>query len=65
MQDYKNRVFTHVAGNHENLLEEKKVFTWEKISNPTGLVLNTNVASVYFFYDTNNVATVTSCKSIV
>ena len=46
-------VLTHVASSHANLLEEKKVFTQEKSSTPTGLVWDTNMAAVSLFWCTN------------
>ena len=42
-------VSTHVASMYGNLLEPKKVFTYEKSSTPTGLVWNTNMAAVVLF----------------
>ena len=39
-------VFTHVSSIYANLLEQKKAFTEEKSSTPTGLVWSTNVAAV-------------------
>ena len=47
-------VFTHVASNYSNLLEQKKKeFTEEKSSTPKGLVWNTNMAALLMFWDTN------------
>ena len=39
-------VFTHVADIHANVLGQKKAFSLEKSSTPTGRVWNTNMASV-------------------
>ena len=39
-------VFTHVASIYANLLEQKKAFTSEKSSTPTGLVWDTNMAAM-------------------
>ena len=53
-------VFTHVASIYGNLLEQKKVFTYEKSSTPTRLVWNvvwnTNMAAVALFWNTNMAA---------
>ena len=47
-------VFTHVASNYSNLLEQKKKeFTEEKSSTPKRLVWNTNMAALLMFWDTN------------
>ena len=40
------KVFTHVTSIYANLLEQKKLFTQEKRSTPTGLVWNANMAAV-------------------
>ena len=55
-------VFTHVASTYANLLEQKKAFTEEKSSNPTGFVWDTNMAAVSLFWDTN-MAAMTSCEN--
>ena len=55
-------VFTHVASIYANLLEQKKAFTKEKSSTPTGLVWDTNMAAVSLFWDTN-MATMTSSEN--
>ena len=39
-------VFTHVADIYVNVLGQKNAFSLEKSSTPTGLVWNTNMASV-------------------
>ena len=39
-------VFTHVADIYVNVLGQKKAFSLEKSSTPTGLVWNTNMAAV-------------------
>ena len=39
-------VFTHVADICVNVLGQKKAFSLEKSSTPTGLVWNTNMAAV-------------------
>ena len=54
-------VFTHVASIYANLLEQKKAFTQEKSSTPTGLVWDTKMAVVSLFWDTN-MAAMTSCE---
>ena len=38
---------------YANVLEQKKGFTQEKSSTPTGLVWNTNMAAVSLFWNTN------------
>ena len=55
-------VFTYVASLYPNLLEQKKAFTQEKSSTPTGLVWDTNMAAVSLFWDTN-MAAMTSCEN--
>ena len=45
-----------------NWLEQKKAFVLEKSSTPTGLIWDTNMATVSLFWDTNLVA-VTSCQN--
>ena len=40
------RFFTHAASVHVNLLEQKKKFTYEKSSTPTGFVGNTNMGAL-------------------
>ena len=55
-------VFTHVANSYENLLEQKKVFAWEKSLTSTELVWDTNMAAVSLFWDTK-MAAVTSCEN--
>ena len=55
-------VFTYVASIYSNLLEQKKAFTYEKSSTPTGLVWDTNMAAVSLFWDTN-MATMMSCEN--
>ena len=57
-------VFTHVASIYANLLEQKKAFTQEKSSTPTGLVWDTKMAVVSLFWDTN-VAAMTSCETFL
>ena len=42
---YKKSVFSHVARNNSNLLEQKKEFIEEKSSTPVRLVWNTNMAA--------------------
>ena len=44
------------------LIYWNKPFTWEKSSNPTGPVWDTNMAAVSLFWNTN-MATVTSCEN--
>ena len=63
MEPVKYSVFTHVASIYANLLEKKKVFTKEKISTPTELVWNTNMAAVLLFWNTN-MAAVTPCETL-
>ena len=55
-------VFTHVADIYANLLGQKKAFSLEKSSTPTGLVWNTNMAPISLFRNTN-MASVTSCEN--
>ena len=44
----------HSRGLHlRKFLEQKKAFTYEKNSSPTGLVWNTNMAAVSLFWETN------------
>ena len=43
------------------LLQSQKVFTKEKSSIPTGLVRDTNMAALLFFWDTN-MADMTLCE---
>ena len=57
-----NSMFLHVAIIYADLLEQKKAFTQEKSSTPTGLVWDTNMAAVSLFWDTNTAA-VTSCEN--
>ena len=40
------KVFTHVTSIYANFWEQKKLFTQEKRSTPTGLIWNTNMAAV-------------------
>ena len=51
-----------MASSYANLLEQKNAFTYEKSSNPTGLVWDTNMAAVSLFWNTN-MAAVTSCEN--
>ena len=44
-------------------MEQKKLFSQEKSSTPTGLVLYTNMAAVSLFWYTN-MAAVTSCETL-
>ena len=48
---YKGRVlrFVQLASSYANLMEQKKVFTEQKGSTPTGLVCNTKMAAVLLF----------------
>ena len=55
-------VFTHVVRIYANLLEQKKAFTWETSSTPTGLVWDTNMAAISLFWDPN-MAAMTSCEN--
>ena len=55
-------VFTHVADIYANLLGQKKAFSLEKSSTPTGLVWNTNMAPISLFRNTN-MASVTSSEN--
>ena len=57
-------VFTHVASIYANSLEQKKAFTQEKSSTPTGLVWDTKMAVVSLFWDTN-MASMTSCETFL
>ena len=52
-------VSSHVGSIYANLTEQKKVFTEENSSTPTGFIWNTNMASVSLFWDIN-MADVTS-----
>ena len=53
-----------MASIYSNLLEQKKVFTFEKSLTPTGLAWNTNMAAVLLFWNTN-MAAMTSCENAV
>ena len=55
-------VFTHLSGSYANLLEQKKVFTYEKGWTCTGLIWKTNMAAVSLFWNTNIADMVTSCE---
>ena len=55
-------LFPHLAIIYANLLEQKKAFAREEKSTPTGLVWNTNMATVSLFWGTN-MAAVTSCEN--
>ena len=55
-------VFTHVASIFANLLGQKRAFTYEKNSTPTGKIWNSNMAAVSLFSNTN-MAAVTSCEN--
>ena len=50
-----------MASIYANLWEQKKVFTKEKRSTPTGLVWDTNMVAVLMFWSIN-MAAVTSCE---
>ena len=54
--------FTHLASIYANLLEQKKAFTGEKSSTPTGFAGYTNMATVSLFSNTN-MAAMTSCEN--
>ena len=56
-------VFTHLSGSYANLLEQKKVFTYEKGWTCTGLIWKTNMADVSLFWNTNIADMVTSCEN--
>ena len=47
---------------YATLLEQKKAFTQEKSSTPTGMVWDTNIAAISLFWDTN-MAAMTSCEN--
>ena len=57
-----NSVFTPVGSIYSTLLEQKKTFTQEKSSTPTGMVWDTNIVAVLLFWDTN-MAAMTSCEN--
>ena len=56
-------VFTHLSGGYANLLEQKKVFTYEKGWTCTVLIWKTNMTAVSLFWNTNIAGMVTSCKN--
>jgi len=47
------------GSSHANVLEQKKVFTQEKSSTPTGLVWYSNLAAISLLWDTTNMFAVT------
>ena len=51
-----------MASIYANLLEQKKVFAFEKSSTPRGLVWNTNMAAVSLFWNTNMAAVTSQLK---
>ena len=51
-----------MASIYANLWEQKKAFTKEKSSTPTGLIWDTNMAAVLLFWNTN-IAAVTSYEN--
>ena len=57
-------VCTHVSSSHANLLEQKKVFTYEKNSTPTGLVWFNNMAADSLLLS-RNMAAMTSCGYVL
>ena len=57
-----NSVFTHMPSIYTNLSEQKKAFTREKSSIPTGLVSNVNMADVFIVLG-HQMADVTSCEN--
>ena len=56
--------FYHVTKGYVNLLEQKKVFTYEKLTR-TGLFWNTNMAAVLLFWESNIIVFVTTHPNLV